>query len=169
MNRAGEETIPCIYDGCSDFKDGFAIVENKNGENAYPKFGAIDTNGNQVIPCTYDYMTDFSEGLAKVDIFYKPKEKVGYIDFKGKQVIPIIYDRGENFSDGLALVTKDGQVGFIDKQGNVIIPFNAQYANYVFRSFHDGLCMVLTISKNINDHQKVIGYIDKKGTQYWDE
>lgn len=51
------------------------------------------------------------------------------MDFEGNMVIPAQYDGGFDFSDGLAIVAKsDGQngigsVGFINKAGEVVIPF----------------------------------------------
>ena len=84
--------------------------------------------------------------------------------------IPLIYDFCDNFHDGLACVTQNEKIGFINQKGEQVIPLSSQYNNWEFGSFDNGICMVLSKRiGGINEKQKIIGYIDKKGTQYWED
>lgn len=106
------------YDRCFDFHDGLAAVI-KDG-----KYGYINGKGNEVIPVQYEFhdISDSSEGYEELTI--------------------------RNFSDGLVAVAKftiDDELGipipkwgFMDKKGNIIIPF--QYANV--GDFSEGICAV---------------------------
>lgn len=120
----------------------------------------------------YDQIGCLHDGLAGVIKTIKtkagPVEKVGYIDKKGKLVIPMVYDveytgdGGEestfyDFSEGLALVKKNDSFGFIDTQGNVVIPLKYWSA----KSFTEGLAPV-SISYTENNESKW-GAIDKNG------
>lgn len=42
---------------------------------------------------------------------------------RGNVVAPTIYEDVGSFSEGLACVKKDGKIGYIDKSGEVVIPF----------------------------------------------
>lgn len=77
-------------------------------------------------------------------------EKFGFV--KGEVVIPPQYDEAEPFSCGLAKVEVNGKVGFIDKQGVLVIP-NRFAAAKVFR---DGYC-----SASLNGED--FGVIDRQG------
>ncbi len=108
------------------YSDGMLKVKFEN--NLY---GFIDLNGNIAIGPVYKHAQDFSEGLAAVEI----DDKVSYIDKKGNIVLKTGFDYdilNENnyFSNGLACLSdSDGKYGFINKQGDVAIPFNFIYAS----------------------------------------
>ena len=77
------------------------------------------------------------------------REKRGYVNLNtGCIVIPARYDRAWNFSEGLAAVIKDGEVSFINAQGEKAIPtsfpfyFDDDHADYAFL-FHQGLCVMI--------------------------
>ncbi len=72
-----------IYDECSPFSEGIAVVKNKNG-----KYGLIDTQGNELLPCCLDQIESFSNGhtlaysegtgwflLSKVEGVFPPSEE----------------------------------------------------------------------------------------------
>ena len=78
------------------------------------------------------------------------REKRGYINIHtGRIVIPAQYDRAWNFSEGLAAVIKEGEISFINEQGEQAFPetfpfhFDDSHAHYAFQ-FHDGLCVMIT-------------------------
>lgn len=100
------------------FSDGMAAV--KVGD----KTGFIDMNGDMVIPPRFQFAGDFKEGLAS---FGSGKlfdtSKVGVMDRKGNTVIEPVYAMVGDFIDGIAWAIKDSKSGYIDKHGNVIIPF----------------------------------------------
>jgi len=87
------------------------------------------TNAQQVIYAIppgkgISSMSSFSEGLAKAKLHF---EKTGFVDVNGKFVIEAIYEDAGSFHDGLAWVSKtinnNVQYGFINKKGNLVIPF----------------------------------------------
>jgi len=78
--------------------------------------------------------------------------KRGYINrFTGERVIPAQYTHAWNFSEGLGAVVRNHRVGFINMQGEEVIP--CQFAagvhsmNRLGFAFHDGLC-VMTNERN---------------------
>lgn len=86
----------------------------------------------------------------------------GYLNVNtGEPAIPEQYSRAWVFSEGLAAVVKDGQIGFINSQGETVIPFGYCYADrcgypmdYVF---HDGYCVMTA------DADGTCGIIDRSG------
>lgn len=73
------------------------------------------------------------------------KNKRGYYNsYTGKIAIEAKYRRAWIFSDGIAAVQKDGNIGFINRKGEVVIPFQFPYygnnlSSYVFKN---GYCIV---------------------------
>lgn len=153
IDKLGHEIIPCIYDEAKDFNLGVSIVEK--GE----KTGAINKHGKMVIPCKYDNINSFGKDSLAVAFL---NEKSGFIDLEGNIAIPFNYDYCDNFSEGLAAVRQDGLYGFINKNGELIIP--CQYTDlYDGYGFCDGLVGVSIdggIDGIIDDKW---GYIDKTG------
>ena len=164
IDNKGHIVAPLEYDWAYSFCQGRAAVA-KDG-----KMGFIDTNGNIVAPIEYDDVWDFHEGLAAVE----KNGKMGFIDNNGQIVIPLEYDSyygihgylddsvlfnfGEweeeiavGFYEGLAQVNKSGKWGFIDKTGQVIIPFIYDGTS----GFHRGLAWV--------EKEGKFGYINAKG------
>lgn len=60
VDRNGKEVIPCQYKSASNFFDGLAYVETKEGEH-----GFIDIHGNILFKVD-GYATVFSDGVARV-------------------------------------------------------------------------------------------------------
>ena len=91
------------------------------------EFGYIDKSGKFAINPQFSEAGSFSEGLAPVK---KPDDELmGYIDEKGHMQIEPQFDRASSFGDGLAMVTKDDEIGFIDKQGLYVI--NPQFSDVI--------------------------------------
>jgi len=114
------------------FCDGLALVAQRDPKNLERDYYYIDKSGNAVITdLPYDKMFSFHNGLAEVQVYYDVFEqnttfkyyKCGYIDKTGKLVLPIEYDMAYPLSDGLFVVGKGNEVGIIDVNGNVIVPF----------------------------------------------
>jgi hypothetical protein len=140
-----------MYDYIDDFSEGLASVMLKG------KWGHIDKIGKLVIPCKYGNSRAFKDGLARVCL----NSKCGYIDKTGTQVIPCIYDDAYDFEGGLAVVILNGKYGIIDKNGKEVIPVIYDRV-YIGDFSNDGLALVMT-------DKEQIGYIDKEGTQYWED
>lgn len=71
------------------------------------------------------------------------------------------YRKAWVFSEGLAAVMKEGKVGFIDAQNQVVIPFHFDYSDKcrmwdLGYLFHDGLCVMTNAEGSL-------GLIDKSG------
>ncbi|MBQ8360449.1 MAG: WG repeat-containing protein [Bacteroidaceae bacterium] len=146
INEQMEIVIPCEYDFCANFVDGFAFVYDK-----YRAFQIDKTGSPHGIP-SYDYrdVYDFSNGLARVRKDYCGN--YAYINKEGREMINIHCDGGCNdFKEGLAMVRINGKSGFIDKTGTIVIPCQFDWAS----SFEDGLACVA-----INDRY---GFVNKKG------
>lgn len=76
------------------------------------------------------------------------------IDKNGQSLLQDDYDLLGVFSDGLAQVHKDGKIGFINRQGVLVIPL--VYDVCGAPNFSEGFVAVCK--------QGAWGYIDKKGT-----
>ena len=90
---------------------------------------------------------------------YCSEGKRGYYNmYTGEIAVPAQYRRAWIFSEGLAAVQRNGNIGFINHQGDVVIDFKYPYhgnplSNFVFE---DGHCVVA------NEDGKC-GVIDKTG------
>lgn len=143
------------------FSEGLMSMPGPNG-----KWGFVDKNFQFVIQPQFDYAYEFSEGRGEVTINHKS----GFIDRSGKIVIPLKYSMVWPFRDGLARVRNDipiglvstmhgdqpayrYQYGFIDREGNEVIPLQFEEATY----FSEGYAMVVPANF------KLFGIIDKLG------
>ena len=130
------EAVPFIYDSVGPFSEGLAAVQSGG------RWGFIDKDGNEVIRCLlpYSYIYPFSDGMAR---FKEGEDRFGFIDRTGNVVISS-HNRGygsivKDFAEGLAAVREDGKYGYIDKAGDVAIPFIYDSAE----SFSNGLASVV--------------------------
>jgi len=70
----------------------------------------------------YDF-PPYSEGLTAIQNY--AEKKFGFVDQQFKLAIPAKFKAVSRFSDGLAAVQNDdGNWGYIDKTGKLVIPFN---------------------------------------------
>ncbi|RIE17606.1 WG repeat-containing protein [Candidatus Cryosericum septentrionale] len=154
--------IPTMYDRAEPFTDGIAIVVT-NG-----KFGCIDSKGEMVIPVAYEQMGPFLEGLSLVHL----DGKFGFVDRTGTTVIQLAYDSAGNFNEGFARVVINGKEGFIATDGKIAVPAIHDANDYEVTDFDHGLAPILLIGKGSmvggGDRPTMVGYIDTKGTQYWE-
>ena len=128
-----KKIIPPKYDDADLFSNGRARVK-LNG-----LYGYIDKNGVEIIPPRYKSASDFKLNCA----FVKTDDKYALIDTCGKEITPPIFDEYEPidlFENGLNAVRTGDKWGFIDKNGQWVIP--AQY-DHVF-NFRSGLAKVYT-------------------------
>jgi len=124
------------------FSDGIAAVKILNEDGSF-RLGYVDRTGQFIVPLRdYPAMPNwqtpvFSHALVSV---YSPEEgAVGFYNAAGGLAIPFIYDRAEGrafqFVDGLAAVSRGGDWGFIDINGEERIPLEYQRAG----DFSEGL------------------------------
>jgi hypothetical protein len=197
VNINGDQTVDCLYESCYEFSDGLALVEctESYGQFKIPSFDKIpfqnlsicffiDKEGRKIVSmenysnCNYF----FSEGMLAVC----KKKKWGYINKKGESIVGFIYDEAYEFSNGLARVGRivdfervgiidytimdySGEevlpilkYGYIDKTGNNVIAF--KYGDNS-QPFWKGLAKVTQFA-NENIYA---GFIDKYGSEYWED
>ena len=139
--------IPCKYDNINICKDDSLAAAFINETS-----GFIDLEGNIVVPFDYEYCGTFSEGLADV----RKNGLIGFVNKNGKLVIPCKYENlynGCGFREWLVGVSVDGGLpgilddewGYIDQNGNIIIPFQTGLTGAPFSS---GLSMRYRTDKN---------------------
>lgn len=151
INMYNERVSPSYWRAIGHFSDGLCPVQDRNGEHQY---GYIDRTGEIVIPYWWNQAYDFSEGLAIV----KDKDgKYGVIDIQGKVVIPCYHDFLSGFNEGLCAFEKDGAIGFINKEDEIIINAEWKTGYYYSCGFHNGRCLV-------KDSDGKYGYINKAGS-----
>lgn len=164
--------IPFKYDDADDFREGLAAV------NIDGKWGYIDKHNNIIIPFRYDDASDFKEGLASVLL----NGKVGFINKKGAVIIPCkyyCYQIGAEayasvhpyyFKNGLGAVGLNKKYGCINKNDKIIVPIK-----YDDVRFDNDYSIRYDDVKSNNDNliwtiiKDKAGYIDKNGTEYWED
>lgn len=157
INRSGELLTDRGFDLIFNTRGGFttvAIIAEKDY-----KYNLIDSKGNLHLKKWYDFVSPHMEdGLRTV----MENEKYGCVCPNGEIRIPIIYDFLFLFSEGFAGAKKEGKFGFIDRAGNVVVPFE-------FESIGGGFCEELASVKKKGKW----GFIDRGNNEVisceWDE
>lgn len=110
------------FDDIRPYKQGVAVV--RKGDY----YGAIMVGGKQILPPIYESLTDFENGYATAK--YYGDERVvnlsGQVRVKNGEeqlFLPEEYDWGWDFEDGRCVVIREKKIGVIDKDLNVILPF----------------------------------------------
>lgn len=149
------------------YKDGVAPGTSDK------KFGIIDKQGNfikVVVDATaQNYLAEFSgiiqttfmDGLYAYYDGSQPEGENGYfptgfVDMQGNVAIAPQYDWvvAGQFSEGMCAVAKDKKIGFIDKSGTLVIPYQFDFAY----PFTNGLAAVGSYDTGNN-----FKYIDTQG------
>ncbi|HWZ21127.1 MAG TPA: WG repeat-containing protein [Cytophagaceae bacterium] len=162
INKKGKLIIPTMYYEAFFFSEGIAYVSkdsiksiiNRKGRELFRLQYSID-------PCLAQY------SCSRLAV--RKGNKWGYIDKKNNVVIDFSYDFANQFKRGVASVKQGDKWFFIDKAGNKIS--ECKYAENRFENFstlddigyyfYDELCLV--------KYQGKEGYIDIKGTEYWQD
>jgi hypothetical protein len=160
IERSGDIALPFEYSEARSFSEGLAYVRYRDIRKGERR-GYIDKNGRMLFSpvwkMRYETLQDFHEGYAIVerrgevkDGFYT--DLCGFINKTWNEIIPLNFEEVCCFSDGFAAVKKDSRWGFIDRTGNVIVPF--AYDDCA-ACFSEGLAAVL------NDDGW--GFVDQSG------
>ncbi|MEI6138029.1 MAG: WG repeat-containing protein [Mariniphaga sp.] len=162
INNKGKLIVDCKYDEISDFKEGMARVKH-NGQ-----YGFIDILGKEIIDCKYDGAGSFTEGFAIVSVKLKTpivgkhgswvSSAYGFVDKSGRELQSCKYYAVDDFNEGFAAVKVNEKWGFIDKSGKLVIECKYVYVDV----FYEGLAEVMT-------EVGMLAYIDKNGTEYWED
>ncbi|WP_378177898.1 WG repeat-containing protein [Aquimarina sp. SS2-1] len=159
VDALGRIVILPTYDKVGDFSEGLVgvfkeFVPRTNSESQPAHFWYINSKGETSIRNPkFDWGEPFSEGVAYVRC--KESGKWGFINLDGKIIIEPKYEDSysSGFSDGLANVRENEKHGYINKVGEVIIPFIYDWG---YR-FNDGYAIVKKGSQKF--------FIDKKGNK----
>jgi hypothetical protein len=121
MNRKGEVVIEPQWDVVFPFDKGYATVGNY-GEARDRQCGPIDKQGN------IEHVDPFKKNGW---VIVHNGAKHGVIDKDSHFIIPPRYNSISRFKDGLAWATKDNKWGYIDLQGNEVLPVEQDF-DYAF-------------------------------------
>ena len=137
IDSYGKEILPTVFEFIGKRHDKYSVIMS----NGVWELFNVDNHNRTRIPKA-SYVGPLQNGLFKINIGgdYLEQGKVeggswGYINQNGEVVIEPIYEYAYNFSEGLAAVKQNGKYGFIDKDGNTIVPFEF---DEVESSFEDG-------------------------------
>ena len=149
-----------VYNSVQDEREGYEAI-------FWNDYGIINSDGVEIVPLTYSYIGEISEGLICVrDKNYK----WGYLDADSlEEAIKPQYNYAGEFSGGYANIIMDDKVGFINKEGKIVIPCEYDdMRNYGIdppyfpeqRGVYEFSCGVTFVQKN-----GLYGLIDRKGEQ----
>ncbi len=96
------------------------------------KTGVIDIKGNQIIPCIYDEISGLLDGTDDILVMNRDTNcnYYGLVNQKGEIIIePKYNDFDGGIYNNLWAVKLDNKWGFIDHNGNPVIPFKYDKAN----------------------------------------
>lgn len=133
IDTNGTTVVPYDWNYVGAYNDGVSIVQSADGT-----YGVVDKKGNLIASGQWSYAMPAFDGTITV---FVSSDKPGVLDLEGNWLIPVgkLYNIGY-FSEGLAyaLQQKGGKYGFIDKQGNFVLPCKWEYTY----GFSEGLCAV---------------------------
>ena len=189
QNSKGEMITPYKYDDAYPFKEGLASVKlnrkwgcvnNTGKEIIATEYNYCALIYNNILRCDTEFYTihflivanevvelegfvcgDFVDGLLKVDRCEDSGGGYGFYNKAGKLITSRWYDWIEDFHEGLAEVSLDRKYGFIDKNGNEIIPLiYDRTSSELFGNkerYNEGLILV--------NLRKKYGFLDNTGRE----
>lgn len=127
IDNYGNIVVPFKYDYLvNEFSVDVFVAKNNEEFDLLDKQGRVILQFNNKGIHNYYSNLDFVDGFSIIAKHDGDGVKFGFIDRHGEIVIPIQYDHLANFSGGIAMANKDGKWGAIDKQGNIITPFEIE-------------------------------------------
>ncbi len=140
MTKYGETIIPAMWDELGSdnrplfphYQD-FSLIEVRDGNN----WGAVNEKGEIVIPALYKEVQIQPRTDDRFEIRVQDfNDKYGFIDYNGKIIVDFKYDYCESvFIDGMCVVGRDFGYTVIDKDGNELMPLNADLLRYYHGTF----------------------------------
>lgn len=108
-----------------EYKNKLFLIREGN------KYGYMDKYGIKKVPLQFDFGRDFNESVATV---YEKDKGFYFIDSLGVNKFKQFYERAGSFCQGLAPVKKNGKWGFINQNGEVVIPYKFDKVAHFKRS-----------------------------------
>ncbi len=154
INHMGSVSCDFMYDQILEFHS-FKAPFRKKG-----KWGVLDIWGKEILPAIYDQVHPIDYDLIEVSL----GGMNGYCNTKGFEIVPPgRYQEVGTFSDGRARVKLIDRYGFINPQGEILIPLKYKYASnfYHNRATVQEITPRGLISYEINQHGEKLGPIAK--------
>ncbi|QHV95317.1 WG repeat-containing protein [Spirosoma endbachense] len=183
IDKEGNQLLPFQFDDAFTFNEGVAVVKQENKwmvidskgqplktldyDSIYQSdtlfmikkknlYGCLNTKGEEIIKPEVPSSFHFRDGLAYFGPF---KDGIIYMDTRLKPALIINGTQGSDFSEGLSAIIRDGKVGFINLNGELVIPAEYDVKDYsgitFLPSFSLGLACVHKNGK--------YGFINKQG------
>ena len=160
----------CSCDKREVVEDDYGLLKNDDIEILRSDNGALSFRNKTTGKVTIrNIKIDWTQDSANdsLSVFCSEGKRGYYNSFTGEIAVPAQYRRAWVFSDGLAAVQLNGNIGFIDHCGNIVIDFRFPFHGNPLSDFlfKNGKCVVA------NEEGKC-GVIDKSGmwiiTPEWD-
>lgn len=140
MTKYGKVIIPAMWDELGSdnrpsyppYQD-FSLVAVRDGN----RWGAVNEKGEIIIPAIYKEVLIQIGTSDRFEIRVQDfNDKYGFIDYNGKTIVDFKYDYCESvFIDGMCVVGRDFGYTVIDKNGNELMPLNADLLRYYHGTF----------------------------------
>ncbi len=134
INSDGEVISDTTLLTASNFRGGYAIVQDQDGYNI------IDNEGTKLLNGSFDKCYSPSDGMVRI----KEDEKIRYISLESTKVSNA-YTNGTDFHNGVAAIERSGW-NLIDKSGKVLSE-NYDFIQYVqderWTYYKNGKCGIL--------------------------
>lgn len=152
VDYAGKEVIPCIY----DFTDRYGSYISLEDENQYiivclnNKYGIFNLSGKVILELEHDRVYKL-DGLWESCI----NNKMALFAEDGRRLTPNKYDHISDFKGDILKVEADGKYGFINKEGQEVVPIIyddvkiSSQGNYVTLLLKQNYSMVTSDGKEI--------------------
>lgn len=147
------------YDNISAFESGVAIVQ-KDGY-----YGAILMGGHEIIEPKYNYLSSFKNGFAEAikdaECYIINLSGHKCVKFENTFVeVPQIYDTVRDYNEGMAAVCLNNKWGFIDINGNEMVPLHYDEVT----DYYNGFACCSKFILDINDSKtNRVCIFDKNG------
>lgn len=112
IDHFGNMVIKPSYQYAFPFNEGFAVVK------AYNRYGMIDRSGREVFPIKWEILTSMFEG----NLFAGDDNGLALYNNKFEQLTQPVYTQLDGKTEDRILVMRDGKYGYLDPQGNEVIP-----------------------------------------------
>lgn len=116
INPQGKTVIPIVYEEMSNQRKGGFYDVKQDGT-----WGVVNSTNTIIIPLIYENQLYFD--ADDIVSRCKKNDKWGLVNRNGKQVLPCENEQVSNPHEGLVAVKHNGKCGYVDYEGNIIMPF----------------------------------------------
>lgn len=160
LNSDGQPITPLIYASVGlSFQEGLCFVRLSQGEN---RNVLIDSTGQICTTLPDDCISAQANTDNTVVVWYStglPYAQYRLFNTQGELLNELYFDKIGNFVEGLAPVVRNGLMGVIDNQGNLIIepslPIENYYRadlclseNYILGQIHENQLAILQVTRS---------------------